>query len=109
MSTQQRYPVPRSAAPASELEATTGRPWLRPADVRTRHRGRVRCAECGPAPWCCVLDYRVGMCCAVVKTSWSLATAAFAAEAVQTAGALPSVAVPGQTNSSGLRVSIQNG
>ncbi len=107
MSSQQRYPVPRSAAPASELEATTGRPWLRPADVRTRHQGAG--PVCGPAPWCCGLDYRVGMCCAVVKTSWSLATAAFAAEAVQTAGALPSVAVPGQTNSSGLRVSIQNG
>jgi len=107
MSTQQRYPVPRSAAPASELEATTGRPWLHP--LASGHATGGGSGVCGPAPCAACWDYRVGMCCAVVKTSWSLATAAFAAEAVQTAGALASVAVPGQTNSSGLRVSIQNG
>jgi len=48
----------------------------------------------------------VGMRFAEVNTSWSFATDALAAAAVQTWG---TERLPGQANSSGLRVSIQNG
>src|SRR2546421_1750259 len=46
---------------------------------------------------------------AAVKMSWSFATLALGAAAVQTAGGVVVVPVPGQTNSSGTRVSIHNG
>lgn len=50
-----------------------------------------------------------GMVTALVKTSWSLATGAFGAGPTHTAAARVGVPVPGQRNSSGLRVSDHTG
>jgi len=43
------------------------------------------------------------------KASWSLAIGAFGAEPVQTRGGVPAAAVPGQRNSSTVRVSVHSG
>ena len=77
-----------------------------------RDERRGRCRRSGSAPFVLTLsggNQLPGTATLAVRSSWSLATGAFDALAVQTWGAAPVVPVPGHRNSSGLRVSIHSG